>query len=673
MQTYHHAKSNKTSTQISSTAWGHSTPDADDIYQETSQQTLQQTRNTRHAKPIIQLEHVSVCYNKTFYALKNINLSIHAGERVCILGANGSGKSTLARVIAGLMAPDQGHVCLLDHCVFAQGAKNLFAYAQAQERLGYVFQNPDEQIINNVVEDDIAFGPENLGVSPHEIEHRVKRELSRFTLDDLRLKNPHQLSGGQKQRLALAGALAMDPYVLILDEPSAQLDVTSRKTLDSLLKQLSCEKTTIIHITHFMDEALEADRVVVLDHGRIVADDAPPQVFSHDKLLRDIGLDLPLSAQISNLCHAYGCPGTVDMTPNDLATLLHTYISTNPQRDARSRGDKHAYKSSNINVQDSNTQTHLKHNSLETQEFAVEAQSLGFSYQQTNKATLSDLTFKVKYGTRVAFIGQTGSGKSTLLRLISGLDKPTQGNVFVNSRSLTLARERRYILGRVGYVMQNPELQLFGQTVYDDVAQGTRNQALCAAEIENRTNEALEAVGMLHKKDAAPDELSRGEQRRCAIAGILAMKPKLILMDEPTSGLDPHSRECINDLLGQLKGSFTLLEATHDMNEAAQCDYVLVLHHGCIVAQGAPSEIFTYENENMLKTWGLGLPDSMIWAKPCLNILGNDEEHLRTTAGFMHTLKALLSTKGAGCKSSRTNTDSSACIQHLTKRACHNA
>lgn len=628
-------------------------------------QTYQHTKHNNMNAPIIQLEHVSVCYNKTFYALKNINLSINAGERVCILGANGSGKSTLARVIAGLMAPDQGHVCLLDHCVFAQGAKNLFAYAHAQERLGYVFQNPDEQIINNVVEDDIAFGPENLGVSPHEIDRRVQRELSRFSLGDLRLKNPHQLSGGQKQRLALAGALAMDPYVLILDEPSAQLDVANRKTLNSLLKQLSCEKTTIIHITHFMDEALEADRVVVLDHGHIVADDSPRKVFCHDKLLRDIGLDLPLSAQISNLCHAFGYPSAVDITPDDLAKLLHTCINTHDQTDTAGCGNACTYQHAKANMQETNTQTHLTHSSLEKQGFAVEAQSLGFSYQQASKATLCNLNFKIRYGTRVAFIGQTGSGKSTLLRLISGLDKPTQGNIFVGARSLKLARERRYILGRIGYVMQNPELQLFGQTIYDDVAQGPRNQKLCAAEIESRTNEALEAVGMAHKKDAAPDELSRGEQRRCAIAGMLAMKPKLLLMDEPTSGLDPHSRGCINDLLDQLKGSFTLLEATHDMNEAAQCDYVLVLHQGCIVAQGAPSEIFTYEKENMLKTWGLGLPDSMIWAKPCLTILDHDKEHLRTTAGFMHVLKYLLSTKSANCESNQTNTALSTCTHAI--------
>lgn len=628
-------------------------------------QTYHHAKQNNMNAPIIQLEHVSVCYNKTFYALKNINLSINAGERVCILGANGSGKSTLARVIAGLMAPDQGHVCLLDHCVFAQGAKNLFAYAHAQERLGYVFQNPDEQIINNVVEDDIAFGPENLGVSPLEIDRRVQRELSRFSLDDLRLKNPHQLSGGQKQRLALAGALAMDPYVLILDEPSAQLDVANRKTLNSLLKQLSCEKTTIIHITHFMDEALEADRVVVLDHGHIVADDSPRKVFCHDKLLRDIGLDLPLSAQISNLCHAFGYPSAVDITPDDLAKLLHTCINTHEQTDTAGYGNACTYQHATANMQDTNTQTHLTHSSLEKQTYAVEAQSLGFSYQQASKATLCNLNFKIRYGTRVAFIGQTGSGKSTLLRLISGLDKPTQGNIFVGTRSLKLARERRYILGRVGYVMQNPELQLFGQTIYDDVAQGPRNQKLCAAEIESRTNEALEAVGMAHKKDAAPDELSRGEQRRCAIAGMLAMKPKLILMDEPTSGLDPHSRECINDLLDQLKGSFTLLEATHDMNEAAQCDYVLVLHQGRIVAQGAPSEIFTYEKENMLKTWGLGLPDSMIWAKPCLTILDHDKEHLRTTAGFMHVLKSFLSKKATFCETNQTNTESSTCAHAI--------
>ena len=235
----------------------------------------------------VRLAHVSLVYEGDVVALDDVSLEIARGERVCVLGANGSGKSTLASVICGLLAPDAGEVELVGERVCADGAPDLEAYRRARRSLGLVFQNPDDQIVTSVVEDDVAFGPENLGLPRDEIAARVSSELHRVAMDDFARADPSRLSGGQRQRVTIAGALAMRPKVLVLDEPGSLLDVRGRSAILRVMGRLAAAGTTLVHVTHCMEEALEADRVIVLDHGRVVLAGTPDEVFSHGRELSE--------------------------------------------------------------------------------------------------------------------------------------------------------------------------------------------------------------------------------------------------------------------------------------------------------------------------------------------------------------------------------------------------
>ena len=243
-----------------------------------------------------------------------MTLEVAAGERLCVLGANGSGKSTLASVVCGLLAPDEGRVTLVGEDVFGPDGVSFDAYRVRGAQLGLVFQNPDDQIVTSVVEEDVAFGPENLGVPSDQIGARVERELARVAMTDYAKADPTRLSGGQKQRVAIAGALAMEPRVLVLDEPGALLDVRGRRGIMRVMAELRDEGTTIVHITHFMEEALAADRVVVMDHGRIVLEGTPAEVFAHGEELAKLGLEAPFVARLSRAAARRGLdvPWTCD-------------------------------------------------------------------------------------------------------------------------------------------------------------------------------------------------------------------------------------------------------------------------------------------------------------------------------------------------------------------------
>ena len=233
----------------------------------------------------VRLAHVTLRYGNSV-ALDDVTLEVCRGERVCVLGANGSGKSTLASVICGLLAPDEGDVELAGHAVCTGGVPDLAAYRDARRQLGLVFQNPDDQIVTSVVADDVAFGPENLGVPRAQISARVARELRRVAMEKYAHADPSRLSGGQRQRVCIAGALAMEPAVLVLDEPSSLLDVRGRAAIMRVMGRLAAAGATLVHVTHFMDEALAADRVVVMQHGHVALKGTPDEVFTQEYIAR---------------------------------------------------------------------------------------------------------------------------------------------------------------------------------------------------------------------------------------------------------------------------------------------------------------------------------------------------------------------------------------------------
>lgn len=535
---------------------------------------------------LVRLSHVSLFYEGGVTALDGVSLELARGERLCVLGANGSGKSTLASVICGLLAPDEGEVELAGEQVCAGGAPDLEAYRRARRSLGLVFQNPDDQIVTSIVADDVAFGPENLGVPRDQIAARVARELHRVAMDDYAQADPARLSGGQRQRVCIAGALAMEPAVLVLDEPASLLDVRGRLAILRVMGRLAAAGTTLVHVTHFMEEALEADRVIVTDHGRVALAGTPSEVFAQGEKIAELGLEVPFAARLSR---RLGLPWTCDET-----ALLDAL--------GEARGAGSLASSTHAGATD------------ETAPFAspvITVEHAFFSYGRHIHA-LEDVSFEIAPGTSTAIIGQTGSGKSTLLRLLCGLETPDEGRVIVADNDTTTRRGRRAARGCMGYVMQHPERQLFAETVEKDVAFGPRNLGLPEGEVARRVTEALELVGLAKRRDVSPFKLSGGQRRLCALAGILAMEPRVLVLDEPTAGLDPRGRAMLRRVLARLRErGVTLVQVTHSMEDAARADRVLALDQARLVADGAPSEVFSRKNERRLTESGLGIPRAL--------------------------------------------------------------
>jgi len=537
---------------------------------------------------LIRLDHVSLLYGD-LRALDDVTLSVTRGEWVCVLGANGSGKSTLASVICGLLAPDAGSVELVGERVYADNTADLSAYRRARRSLGLVFQNPDDQIVTSVVADDVAFGPENLGVPSDQIAERVERELRRVALSSYAQADPSRLSGGQKQRAAIAGALAMEPEILVLDEPSSLLDVRGRRSILRVMERLRTAGTTLVHVTHYMEEALLADRVVVLHRGRIVLEGAPEEVFAAGRdTIVSLGLEMPFAARLSQ---RLDMPLTCD--ERQLACDVAASFTARPRGghgEQLADGTRRAP--------------------------AVQVEHASFAYRP-HENVLDDVSFSLDEGSSTAIVGQTGSGKSTLLRLLCGLQAPDTGRTVVYGNDSSTRRGRRAIRAHVGYVMQHPERQLFAETVEKDVAFGPTNLRLPKDEVARRVDGALKLVGLAEKRLRSPFELSGGQRRLCALAGILAMQPRLLVLDEPTAGLDPRWRALLREVLSRLSDDgVTLVQVTHSMEDAARADRVIVLDRSRVLLAGTPSEVFSPAgNEELLAQIGLGIPRSLAFAR----------------------------------------------------------
>lgn len=537
---------------------------------------------TAGAEVPVRLAHVTLRYGNSV-ALDDVTLEVCRGERVCVLGANGSGKSTLASVICGLLAPDEGDVELAGHAVCTGGVPDLAAYRDARRQLGLVFQNPDDQIVTSVVADDVAFGPENLGVPRAQISARVARELRRVAMEKYAHADPSRLSGGQRQRVCIAGALAMEPAVLVLDEPSSLLDVRGRAAIMRVMGRLAAAGATLVHVTHFIDEALAADRVVVMQHGHVALEGTPNEVFAakNAQVIEALGLEMPFEARLAVALRQAGAAGGAIAAPG----------TPSDEKPAACAACAPA-----------------------AEPLAILAHDLGFSYGPDAQA-LDGVSLEVPVRATTAIVGQTGSGKSTLLRLLCGLEAADVGSLTVCGINAATKRGRRQVRRAVGYVMQHPERQLFAQTVAEDVAFGPRNQRLSAAEVERRVAHALDLVGLADRRDASPFELSGGQQRLAAIAGVLAMEPELLVLDEPTAGLDPRGRARLRALMADLAAhGVTLLQVTHSMEDAARADHVVVLDQSHVLAAGTPAEVFCPANEPQLTAVGLGLPRPLAYA-----------------------------------------------------------
>ena len=549
-----------------------------------------------HAKGVIALDHVS--------------FSIPAGKRTCIVGANGSGKSTVASILSGLTAPDEGTVTFLGTTVVNDGQVDFEAYKTIRPQLGLVFQNPEDQIICSVVADDIAFGLENLQIPSDQITQLVEQQIELGTLTEFASENPQMLSGGQQQRVAISGALVMKPQILILDEPSAALDVVHRNNVMGLVEKLRAAGKTIVHVTHFMDEVVSADHVIALDDGRVAFEGTPEALFEQHELVECLHLEEPFAYQVAHALNNRGVVVCKSPSAERVLSELTGLLATAAQ------GEKGGVAGSCGTAADCDATGSM------SEAAAVSVRNVTFSYQ---KPVLKNISVDVQKGSHVAVIGSTGSGKSTLARLICALDTPDAGSLCVTGLDTRQKQNRRKLHGIVGYAMQQPERQLFAQTVAEDVAFGPTNLGLSACDVTSAVNTALELVGLSHKADASPFELSGGQQRLCALAGVIAMQPKVLVLDEPTSGLDPYYcselRKIINAVL---EDGCTVIELTHSMEDAAETDQIIVLHEGDLVFSGTPYQTFTHFSEAEFQELGLGIPHALAWAQRLSRATGID-------------------------------------------------
>lgn len=530
----------------------------------------------------------------THCAIDEVNLDIEPGQFIAILGHNGSGKSTLAKHMNAILVPSGGAMW-----VDGKDTKEEENLWDVRQTAGMVFQNPDNQIIGTVVEEDVGFGPENLGVPTEEIWQRVEKSLSAVGMIEYRHHSPNKLSGGQKQRVAIAGVVAMCPKCIVLDEPTAMLDPNGRKevlrTVEELRKR---EHVTVILITHYMEEVIGADRVIVMDQGHVVMDGTTREIFSQVELLKKYRLDVP---QVTMLAHGLKQRGL---------DIKEGILTTNELIEALEKaGDwRQNQKKTYVGHAETVVKKEKKENPILKLEHIEYVYSSGTAYE---KRALKDINLDIYEGEFVGVIGHTGSGKSTMIQHLNGLMKATSGALYYNGENIYDEKYNlRQLRNNVGLVFQYPEHQLFEIDVLTDVCFGPKNQELTEEECKKRAIEALELVGLSEKYyDTSPFDLSGGQKRRVAIAGVLAMRPKVLVLDEPTAGLDPKGRDEILDQIAYLQKerNLTVILVSHSMEDIAKyVDRIVVMNKGRKMYDGEPKEVFAHYKE--LEKVGLAAP-----------------------------------------------------------------
>ncbi len=684
---------------------------------------------------MIDVDRVTYSYDGETPVLRGLSLTVHEGEFLCVLGGNGSGKSTLAKHLNALLVPDEGRVR-----VFGLDSADPEYVYDIRSRVGMVFQNPDDQIVATLVENDVAFGPENLGMKPAEIREHVGAALKAVGLAGFERRETHALSGGQKQRVACAGVLAMEPRVLVLDEASSMLDPAGRAALMRICRALHERGMGIVMITHYMEEAAEADRVVVVDHGLVTMEGTPDEVLSRPEELEHLNLETPPACRLGMALVERGIPlaprvREADMlneivgawrersgeqaTPGELAGAaqaagLMDVNGHTPQAPRANSGDQSVGTSAASGAAAESVTVAAEGDAAPTcsqgalaafpvtasettrknpnddapaesdpagsdsadgpapvPEPVIEFSHVSFAYgispreharalrRARRRGTapaydegawaLRDVSFAVRRGEFLGLAGHTGSGKSTLVQHMNGLVHPLEGCVRAFGRDLSETRAATDVKQRIGVVFQYPERQLFAATVHEDVAFGPRNLGLSEEEVDRRVAAALERVGLdpAQVGEKSPFELSGGQQRRVAFAGVLAMGPEVLVLDEPAAGLDPASRREFLDFVARLHDEgLTVVMVSHSMDDLARyCDRVAIFNRGRLFAEGAPGEVFLRAEE--LAQIGLGVPAAQRMARSLAAAgLPLPTDRLYNTASLADSVAALLASNG---------------------------
>lgn len=503
-------------------------------------------------------------------AIRGINFDAGEGEFIVVAGVNGSGKSTFAKILNRLLLPIEGTVLIGGLDAMQEG--NIIPI---RKMVGMVFQNPDDQLIGSVVEEDVAFGAENIGVPHKELVKRVEDALAQVGLSaSMRIE---ELSGGGKQKVAIAGVLAMKPRCIVLDEATSMLDPKSRRDVLQLMKELQKQGITIILITHLMEELLLADWIYVMHQGRLAMKGSREVIFAQPEKLREFGLELPMTVQLAHALAKCGCVRTKDLF--SIKAIAERIYKEHPYAFLKEKTMEPA-------------PAGKKAKALSQ---AIVLQHVHLNYGE--KPILTDVCCSIEKGSYTAIIGPSGAGKSTLLQMIPALISPTDGNIYVDGLEVTDASaDIAALRKKIGFIFQYPEQQLFAKNVYEDVVFGPRNVGISEVEAEKRAYEAIQFVGLPQDVyDLPMDKLSGGQKRRVALAGVIAMQPDYLILDEPLAGLDPVGKKKMLDILRALHrdAGITVVVVSHDADAVVEdAEQVLYLQDGKILEYGTPADVF---------------------------------------------------------------------------------
>ncbi|MGE0681002.1 MAG: ABC transporter ATP-binding protein [Candidatus Binatia bacterium] len=523
----------------------------------------------------LSLDRVSFTYaDAATPALQNVSLQVGTGEMVVLIGASGAGKSTLVKCLNRVIPAFQAGMLT--------GTVSLFGRLLLHEKvgelagtIGMVFQDFEAQLFSTTVRDEIIFGMEQLGIAPLDMQQRLNEVLSLVGLSGFESRDPTTLSGGQKQRLAIAALLALRPQILVLDEPTTDLDPQGRQEIFSLLSRMRGEGHTLILVEHELSAAVDADCVVLLANGRVITADRPERLLPQVDLLFRSGVR---PRDLDRLCHHFSV-GAFLRDLGQAAVVLREHPSFGGERRC-GEGES--------------SDTHIKEEACQNDGQSLQGPPPPFLQLQTvslvypgNAPAVHEVSLSIQEGEFIALLGQNGSGKTTLAKMVSGLLTPSSGQVFLQGQELHRL-PLHSLAQKVSYVFQNPDHQLFADTVEDEVAFGPRNLGMDALTVEARVQEALHAVGLSILRKHDPFLLGRGERQRLAVASLLALRPRLLILDEPTTGLDYPEQQRMMQLLRRLHGDGrTIIIITHVPWVAAEyAERALLMTQGHLVWDG---------------------------------------------------------------------------------------
>ena len=527
-----------------------------------------------------EIKDVSFCYAAApeHKALDSVSLTIEQGEYVTVCGKSGSGKTTLLKHLKSVLAP---HGKLKGEILFQGKPLKDISLREQSARIGYVMQNPDNQIVTDKVWHELAFGLESLGCDQKTIRLRVAEMASYFGIQDWFHKNVSELSGGQKQLLNLASIMAMQPSVLILDEPTSQLDPIAASDFLNTVRKINRElRTTIIITEHRLEDIFYAsDRVIVMEKGRVIANDRPEKIGEFLKGENNqMFAAMPTPVQIY-----YGVEETVPSVHERLSVLSCPLTV----REGAEWLDKLF---DGVTITQTKVDKGEKYIEEDVQDPAVELQELWFRYEKDSPDILKGVSLKVPRNSLFAIVGGNGTGKSTTLKAISGICKPYRGKVLINGKKIEKYKSDELFHGMMAMLPQDPQSLFAHKTVKEDLV-----EMIAEKEKEEEVARIAQLCEITDLLESHPYDLSGGEQQRAALAKVLLTEPKILLLDEPTKGIDSFFKLQFAEIMDKLKAQgVTIIMVSHDVEFCARyADTVSMFFDGGIVTTNTPNRFFS--------------------------------------------------------------------------------